>query len=287
MFRPVFTIFAQQYLKALLSDYGNVYLNEPIPRDPKLRIFKHPSRFNWGTEYLSKITAGSERVMISPEVIAEAELVDVLFEPEEEKSRTSLGLLGELVSIPCIIETLRWTPNQRNLRTCLGHWLTWTVEADGGIIPVDENPVYTEEENDQLDDDEENDQLDDDEENDQLDDVNKKLLIITPSITPERLQGFGARKTDLNIPGVYELAPAFYTTIVVTSELQQDASTLWLRILGRGSTQRTAIMELQELDVEHPHRAVVRQQLQQWYQLLSHGQMGKESKRLMQTLATC
>lgn len=268
MFRPVFAIFAQQYLKALLSDYGSVYLNEPIPRDPKLRIFKHPSRFNWGTEYLSTITAGSDRIMISPEVIAEAELVDVLFEPEVEKSRTSLGLLGELISVPCIIEILRWAPNEWDLRTCLRHWLTWKVEADGSIIPVDENPVHT-----------------DEQEDDQLEDDDKTLLIIMPSITPQRLKGFGAKKSVLNIPGVYELAPAFCTTIVVTSELKKDASTLWLRILGRGSTQRSAIMELLELDVDHPHRAVVRQQLQQWYQLLSQGQMGKESFRLMQTLA--
>lgn len=92
-------------------------------------------------------------------------------------------------------------------------------------------------------------------------------------------------ETQITIPGVYSLPPAFCTTIVVTSELQKDASTLWLRILGRGRTQKAAIMELMALDVDHPHCAVVRQQLQQWYRLLLQGQMGKECKRLMQTLA--
>ena len=88
MSRPAFSIFAQQYLSVLLNDFGTVYLNEPIPRDANLRIFKLPSRFNWGTEYLKEITHGDNRVMISPEVIGEAELVDILFEPNSQKSRT-------------------------------------------------------------------------------------------------------------------------------------------------------------------------------------------------------
>ena len=88
MSRPAFSIFAQQYLPALLNDFGTIYLNEPIPRDANLRIFKLPSRFNWGTEYLKEITHDNNRVMISPEVIVEAELVDILFEPHLEKSRT-------------------------------------------------------------------------------------------------------------------------------------------------------------------------------------------------------
>ncbi|GCL36203.1 hypothetical protein SR1949_13050 [Sphaerospermopsis reniformis] len=38
MSRPSFVIFAQNYLFALLSNYGNVFLNELIPRNPKLRV---------------------------------------------------------------------------------------------------------------------------------------------------------------------------------------------------------------------------------------------------------
>lgn len=57
----------------------------------------------------------------------------------------------------------------------------------------------------------------------------------------------------MNIAGIYELAPVFCTTIVVTSELPQNFSTLWLRLLGRGITQRAAIMELLALDANHPH----------------------------------
>ncbi|MDM3859199.1 MAG: hypothetical protein PT118_05015 [Aphanizomenon gracile PMC644.10] len=71
-------------------------------------------------------------------MVAEAKIVDVLFEPDINQSRTSLGLLGELTSTPCIIQPLRWTPNTQELRNCINHFLTWTSETNGGIIPVNE-----------------------------------------------------------------------------------------------------------------------------------------------------
>jgi len=268
MSRPAFSIFAQQYLLALLNGFGTVYLNEPIPRDANLRIFKLPSRFNWGTEYLKEITHGDNRVMISPEVIGEAELLDILFEPNSQKSRTSLGLLGEFLSVPCIIEILRWAPNVWELEDCLRHWLTWKSEASKSIMSANETSVGTPEAR-----------------SDVRQEVDKTLLIIVPSIASQHLQGFAARPC-MNISGIYELAPAFCTTIIVTSELPQNASTLWLRLLGRGPTQRAAIMEFNALDNNHPHCAVVRRQLREWYQLLSNSQMFKESKLLMQTLAS-
>jgi hypothetical protein len=275
MFRPAFAIFAQQYLSVLLGDLGTVYLNEPIPRNSKLRIYKHPSRLNWGTEYLSAVTAGNNRVMVSPEVIGEAEMVDVLFEPNPKKSQTSLGLLGELTLSPCIIEIFRWAPNQWDLETSLRHWLTWKAESNGSIIPINENSSDT---------DSFNSDTAQDSQSDRSLDEDKNLLIIVPSIAPEHLKGFGGKPSG-NISGVYQFPRAFCTTVIVTRELPQNPSTLWLRILGRGATQRAAILELNTLDVNHPHCAVVRQQLRQWYQLLSQGQNVKESIRLMETLA--
>lgn len=267
MSRPPFTLFAQHYFSALLHDFGVVYLNEPVPRNPKLRVFKLPSRTNWGTEVLGALTEGNDRIMISPEVIGEAELVDVLFEPDDQKSRESLGLLGELLSVPCIIESLRWLPTTEELRTCMGHWLQWRVEADGGMIPVDETPS------------------DRDVTNDDEDIDDKISLIIVPSITAKQLEGWGATPSPRRIPGVYQSPPAFCTTIIATSELPQIPSTLWLRLLSRGKTQRSAIWELIQLETDHPLRAVALQQFQQWYRLMSQGHRVKESAPLMQLLS--
>ena len=131
--------------------------------------------------------------MVNPEVIGEAELVDVLFEPDAEKSRTSLGLLGEFLCVPSIIEILRWAPDQWDIQDCMRHWLAWKAEADSSIIPVDETPVYTYSEENEI----------DSEENEELE-VDKILLIIVPSITPQYLKGFGAKPSAMNIPGIYE-----------------------------------------------------------------------------------
>jgi hypothetical protein len=270
MSRKAFSIFAQQYISALLNDFGKVYLNTPVPRDSNLRVYKIPSRSNGETNLLRVATGGNEWIMISPEAIGEASFVDVLFEPGLNRSKTSLGLLGELLFAPCIIDTLRWSPTNWQIQTCLGHWLKWQSESNSGIIPAHEIPTNKEKENN-------------DEGKEEV--VNKILLIIVPSIQSKQLIGWGAQTSIRDIPGVYDLAPAFCTTIIATSELPKNEYTLWLRLLGRGPTQRNAIQELMNLEFDCPHRESALRQLQQWYQLLLGGQMGKESRLLMQLLS--
>jgi hypothetical protein len=287
MSRSSFTIFAQQYFSALLSEFGAVYLDEPVPRDPKLRIYKLPSRRSLGTEILSGLTARNDKVRISPESIGEAELVDVLFEPDCQKSRAVLGVLGELLFAPCIIETFHCLPTNDELRTCLGHWLQWKVESNGSLIPVDETPVeYVEDEDDEYEDDEDEDEDDGEDENeDEKEIVDKLLLIIVPSITVEQSEMWRIQPSSDNISGLYHFPPAFCTTVIATNELPQHVSTLFLRLLGRESTQQSAIQDLMHLEDGYPLRAVALQQLKQWYQRMSQGQMEMESNSLMQLLS--
>jgi hypothetical protein len=186
------------------------------------------------------------------------------------------------VFAPAIIETLRWTPDDWTYHTCLSHWLSWKCEAHGGIIPIDTTPVYEEEEDD---DDYDYDNPPEEEEEYEPEPVDKILLILMPAITPEYLEYCGFKPSAHNIPGVYSSAPAFCTTIVATNQLPQDESTLLLRLLGRGPTQRAAIAELLKRDANHPHCNTAIAQLHQWHQLLSTGQMGRESQRLMKLLA--
>jgi hypothetical protein len=282
MARPAFSIFAQQYLSALLHDFGTVYLNEPMPREARLRVFKFPARSSFSTDCLKSVTDQNPQVMVNPEVIGEAGLVDVLFEPDVELSRTSLGLLGELLFVPSIIEPLRWAPDDWTMQSCLQHWLLWKIADHGSIIPVDETPVYEEKQDDDYDNDRDDDR-DDDRDGDE--EIDKILLIIVPSIDRKIIDGFGLNSSSRDIPGLYEFPPAFHTTVVVTSELPVDPSTLWLRLLGRGPTQRGAIAELMALDDRHSHRRTIVQQLVQWYRLLDDGNMGRESRALMQSLA--
>ena len=93
-------------------------------------------------------------------------------------------LLGEFLSVPCIIEILRWAPDVWQLRDCLRHWLTWKSEADKSIMSSNETSVGTPEAR-----------------SDDSDEIDKTLLIIVPSIASQHLQGFAARR-DMNVSGI-------------------------------------------------------------------------------------
>jgi hypothetical protein len=56
------------------------------------------------------------------------------------------------------------------------------------------------------------------------------------------------------LSGVYFLADALRTAIVAIHQLPQIPETLWLRLLGRGSVQAQAIIELQALPLNHPYQ---------------------------------
>ncbi|MGG6288052.1 hypothetical protein ACQ4M3_41405 [Leptolyngbya sp. AN03gr2] len=248
-------------------------MDEPVPRNPKLRIYRHPSRSDFGSAVLGALTEGNPQVQINPEMIAEAGLVDVLFEPDPTISKAVLGILGNLLIQPCIIESLRSMPTTEEFRNCLGHWLRWRVESDGSIIPVDEEAeLYSENEC------EENDE-------DESWERDRRLLVIVPQMTATQLEGWGATLSRRPVAGLYELSPAYCTTIVCTRELPETTETLWLRLLSRGSTQRKAIADLTKLESSHPLRSVALQQLQFWYQRLCEDTLNRESKLLLQGLS--
>ncbi len=76
----------------------------------------------------------------------------------------------------------------------------------------------------------------------------------------------------------------------MTSELPQDDSTLWLRLLGRGPTQRTALQHLMQLEdsepLQDPLRDRILTQFRHWSHHLAAGHQGQESRHLTQLLTT-
>jgi len=274
MSRPSFVLFAQNYLSALLSNFGTVFLNEPIPRNPKLRVYKHPSRSGWEGDYLKAVLGDSAHISISPEIIGEAELVDVLFEPDPTKSRATLGVLDTLTSVPCIIHTFHSPPEADDILDLIRNWLCWYAEDNGSIVPLDVSSRLE----------------DDDRERPDPIDSNKAQIIIFPTVKIFKqyklLRGFGGKRSPKKIPGVYCLPPGLFNiTLVFTHLLPVDASTLWLRLLGRGEIQRQAIIELVNSDTDDLLYTLARQQLREWYQVLLQDQRGQESPDLMQALA--
>jgi predicted transposase/invertase (TIGR01784 family) len=81
-----------------------------------------------------------------------------------------------------------------------------------------------------------------------------KLWILTPTISETRLSSFGTIQKESWLSGVHFLADALRTAIVAIHQLPQTPETLWLRLLGRGSVQSQAIIELQALPLDHPYQ---------------------------------
>jgi hypothetical protein len=72
-----------------------------------------------------------------------------------------------------------------------------------------------------------------------------RLWIISPSVSETLLLNFEFKLDLENWPnGVYFFQTGFRGAIVAVNELPVTAETLWLRILGRGETQRQAVSEL-------------------------------------------
>jgi hypothetical protein len=81
-----------------------------------------------------------------------------------------------------------------------------------------------------------------------------KLWILTPTISETRLSSFGTIQKESWLSGVHFLADAMRSAIVAIHQLPQTPETLWLRLLGRGSVQSQAIIELQALPLDHPYQ---------------------------------
>ncbi|RCJ24055.1 hypothetical protein A6770_28835 [Nostoc minutum NIES-26] len=77
------------------------------------------------------------------------------------------------------------------------------------------------------------------------DDDLPRMWIVVPSASQDLLNGFGAKLKSGNwSDGIYFLPNIFRLAIVIVDRLPAIAETLWLRILGRGETQRQAVAEL-------------------------------------------
>lgn len=81
-----------------------------------------------------------------------------------------------------------------------------------------------------------------------------KLWVLTPTASPALLSSFNVNQKLGWLPGVYFLGDALRTAIVAIHQLPQTPETLWLRILGRGSMQSQAIVELSNLQLNHPYK---------------------------------
>ena len=180
-------------------------------------------------DYLEELLKDYGEVKASEKVSGEIKEIDVLFTPAKQQSSKLqiLGLLGRLAENPAIIEPYRNPASSDEICDCILKLLEVKAllrrEAKANKIKLQESEI-------------------------------PKLWILTPTISETRLSSFRTIQPEGWLSGVHFLADPLRTAIVVIHQLPQTLETLWLRLLGRGSVQSQAIIELQALPLDHPYQ---------------------------------
>jgi hypothetical protein len=184
-------------------------------------------------QYLEDILTPIGQVTCNLEIPGESKFVDVFFNPTQPPP-ADLGLLGRIIQTPCSLEPFRNAPSRQEIRTC---WmkLLWLQEnarrKAKRHIPDPHQP---------------------------------QLWILAAKTSQPVLRETGAQPHPDWPMGVYFMASLTKTAIIALDQLPPTPDTLWLRLLGRGPTQETAIREILDLPSRHPRRMPILRLLASW-----------------------
>lgn len=174
-------------------------------------------------EYLEELLTSLGKVETSKDVKSEVREIDVWFVPNASPSNASeLGLLAKMAATSCLFEPFRNAPSEVEIRSCL--LKLYTVHGDLLRQAKREKRSLSEGEL-------------------------PCLWILTPSCSPRMLNGFRAKiqESENWVEGVYFLPELLKGAIVAINQLPVVEDTLWLRVLGKGRTQKQAVEELVQL----------------------------------------
>ncbi len=180
-------------------------------------------------DYLEELLKDYGEVKSSEKVSGQIKEIDVFFTPSKQQSSNLqvLGLLGRFAEYPAIIEPFRNPASTDEICDCILKLLEVKAlvrrEAKANKTKLQESEI-------------------------------PKLWVLTPTVSETRLSSFGTIQKEDWLSGVHFLPDALRTVIVAIHQLPQTPETLWLRLLGRGSVQSQAIVELQALPLNHPYQ---------------------------------
>ena len=181
-------------------------------------------------EYLPELYQEYGIVTPSADVMSEKREIDVLFTPTKPVPTTpeTLGLLGKLAQTTCLLEVYRNPVNSEQIMDCIGKLITVRNNQVKTAKKEKQNPSQW-----------------------------AFLWIITPTISEKILTEFNAISRENWEKGIYFLPQGLHSGIVAIHQLPKDKNTLWLRILGKGTTQIDAIEELKALPINNPYRETI------------------------------
>jgi len=181
-------------------------------------------------ECLACLLETKGQVSISYEIPKQAFQVDVVFTPTSPLNEFhALGLLGQMANTTVLLEPFWNPPNNRNLRTCVLK------------LFLVHNELYNKARSEKI---------------SVVEDTLPRLWILATSLSADLLEGFNfAVKSPPWPSGVYFLGDSLKTAVVVINQLPRNHETLWLRLLGRGTTLTQAIQDLMALPSDHLYRS--------------------------------
>jgi hypothetical protein len=180
-------------------------------------------------DYLEELLKPYGEVKSSSKISGEIKEIDVLFTPSAQQTSNLelLGLLGRFAEFPAILEPFRNAASADEICDCIQKLLEVKAglrrDAKANKTRLQESEI-------------------------------PKLWVLSPTASPALLSSFNVNQKSGWLPGVYFLGDALRTAIVAIHQLPQTPETLWLRILGRGSVQSEAIVELSALPLNHPYK---------------------------------
>jgi hypothetical protein len=201
-------------------------------------------------QYLEEFLAPFGRVERQYEVPGEAKQVDVWFVPQRSEARSAqeMGILGRMTQGMSLLEPFRNAPTRTEVRTCLLK-LLWIQDDEQRKAKQADQPLA---------------------------EADLPMLWILASTVSQPLleDANGLIRADWH-PGIYFMAELLKTAIVAIDELPETVETLWLRVLGRGDTQKRAIQEVLALPRDYPRRRTILRLVASWKVRMDVGELAE------------
>ncbi len=212
-------------------------------------------------QFLEEFLTSLGEVIPNLEVPGESRFADIWFTPSPQPSINpqTLGLLGRIASTPCLLEPFRNQPKITEIRNCLLKLFLVQADSqrqkrrDAETIPESELPW---------------------------------LWILASSASDTIIDGFGASRDETWTEGVYFLATYLKTAIIAINQLPRTEETLWLRLLGKGTTQQLAVEEVIAIPTDNQRRLTALKLLANWkISIEAKAEIDQEDRELIMTLS--